>query len=237
MPYSQIIEATAPRYPSSADPAEIDITGFNDTSSGFLELAKQEIVDRMARFFEPSGEGNKAQHISVFALAPIPLLIVLGAQLTNKVPSDIYQRHRDTEDWIWKKTGTPISYVVRRRKDGSQRNVALVLSLSGTVPLEALPESVRRASTIYEITLQDQAPSPTFLQLRQDVEKFRTAYQEAIAIILQDHGLIENIDLFPAVPAPIAVLCGRELLPKVHPRLRVHDYNKQNGGFVFALEV
>jgi SMODS-associated and fused to various effectors sensor domain len=54
---------------------------------------------------------------------------------------------------------------------------------------------------------------------------------------MKNHGLVEAINLFPAVPAPIAVLCGRELLPKVHPRLRVYDYNKNNGGFTFALEV
>jgi hypothetical protein len=75
------------------------------------------------------------------------------------------------------------------------------------------------------------------LRLRQDLENFRIVYQEALATIIKTHGLVEAIDLFPAVPAPIAILCGRELLAKVHPRLRVYDYNKNTGGFSFALEV
>jgi len=33
------------------------------------------------------------------------------------------------------------------------------------------------------------------------------------------------------------VLCGRELLPKVHPQLRVFDFNKETGGFTFQLTV
>ena len=191
----------------------------------------------MKRFFEPGGEGNKAQHISIFALARIPLLIFLGAQLTNKVPSDVFQRHRDIENWTWKKKGTPIEYTVQLRKKGQKKKVGLLLSLSGPIPLTALPKSVRESFTVYELTLKNATPSTTFLKLRQDLENFRTAYQEAIGTILKNHGLINSIDIFPAVPAPIGVLCGRELLPKVHPHLRVHDYDKNTGGFTFALEV
>jgi hypothetical protein len=237
VPFTQIIEATAPRYPTSSEPTEIDINQFSDTTPGFIDVANREISDRVRRFFEPGGAGNKAQHISVFALAPIPLLIAFGAQLTNKVPSEIYQRHRDTEDWTWNKKGTPVRYAVRQLKTGTGRNVALVLALSGSVPITALPDSIQQQSTIYEITLDGRNPAPTFLALRQDLENFRSAYQEVLGTILKNHGLLESIDLFPAIPAPIAVLCGRERLPKVHPRLRVYDYDKANNGFNFALEV
>jgi hypothetical protein len=58
-----------------------------------------------------------------------------------------------------------------------------------------------------------------------------------LGLVVNKHGLLETIDVFPAVPAPIAVLCGRELLPKVHPKLRVFDYDKLQGGFTFKLEV
>jgi hypothetical protein len=237
VPYSQVVEATAPRYPSSFEPTEIDLTGISDIGPGFIEASKHEIFERMRRFFESGGEGNKAQHLSIFALAAIPLLIYFGAQLSNKVSADFFQRHRDTEDWTWKKRGTPVRYLVRRLKTGKRTKVALLLSLSGTIPLKAIPKSVRDSSTIYEITLRDTSPATTFLRLRQDLDNFRTAYQVALGTILKNHGLIGSIDVFPAVPAPIAVLCGRELLPKVHPRLRVYDYNKLNGGFLFALEV
>ena len=55
--------------------------------------------------------------------------------------------------------------------------------------------------------------------------------------ITKRHGLMDSVDVFPAVPAPIAVLCGRELLPKVHPRIRVFDYDRTNGGFTFKLTI
>lgn len=112
-----------------------------------------------------------------------------------------------------------------------------MLSLSGKIRLQDLPEEARRSSAIYEITLDGMTPQPTFLRQKQDLDAFRAVYQEAIATILQTHGALDTIDLFPAVPAPIAVLCGRELLPKVHPKLRVFDNDRDAGGFTFKLEV
>lgn len=237
-PYDQIIEAISPRYPISRQGTQIDLTQLRGEGAAFFEAARTTIEQRIGRMFEPGGEVEQAGHISLFALAPIPLLIVLGKQLSNKVPLEIYQRHRDTENWTWKKDGKPVVYEFRQLRSGaSEQHVALILSLSGAIPIKALPGNIRNAATIYQITLLGANPAATFLRMRQDLDNFRIVYQEALGTIIKTHGLVEGIDLFPAVPAPIAVLCGRELLAKVHPRLRVYDYNKNTGGFTFALEV
>lgn len=235
--FDQVVDAVAPRYPSSREGTIIDLTSITDHGPEFTRVAKSTIEERLRRFFEPGGEGRKAEHISVFALGPIPLLVFLGRQLTNKISSDVYQRHRDNEKWMWEKNGTPVNYLLKRRRVGVKNKVALVISLSGKIPLEALPGPVRRENTIYELTLYRITPSPTFLRLRGDLERFRVAYLEALGEILQRHGLLNSIDLFPAVPASAAVLCGREMLPKVHPRLRIFDYDKSKNGFHFVLEV
>jgi hypothetical protein len=39
------------------------------------------------------------------------------------------------------------------------------------------------------------------------------------------------------VPAPVAVLCGRELFPKVDPVLLVYDGDKRKGGFNLIMRV
>ena len=113
----------------------------------------------------------------------------------------------------------------------------MILSLSGKIRLRDLPDETKRLSTIYEITLRDKVPRPTFLRMEQDLDGFRIAYQELIAQIIQHHGFVDSVDLFPAVPAPIAVLCGRKLLSKVHPKLRVFDYDRYKKRFNFKLEV
>ncbi len=236
MPLDQIFEATAPRWPASKLPMTIDLTGITGGGSAFYETACETIQRGIDRLLGPEGEGVRNGHVSVFALAPMPLLMCLGRQLSNKVPTDVFQRHREDERWTWRQDGPPINYMVQRVRDGRPDKVTLILSLSGSIPVASLPADSADA-TIYEIALDGMVPAPTFLRRRQDLEAFRPVYQEALAVILKEHGLLASIDLFPAVPAPIAVLCGRELLPKVHPKLRVFDYDRAQGGFVFTLEV
>lgn len=237
IPYHQIAEATAPRFPTTRQPFTIDLTGLPADDRAFYKTACTTIKRRVQDLFSPEGEAIKAAHVSIFAIGPMPLLMCLGRQLTNKVASDPYQRHRDTESWTWKMDGAPVKYRFRRMNRGHFKKVALVLSLSGTIRLRDLPADTRRSSAIYELTLNGMTPQTTFLQQKRDLDAFRAVYQEAIATILQTHGPLGTIDLFPAVPAPIAVLCGRELLPKVHPKLRVYDNDRDAGGFTFKLEV
>jgi SMODS-associated and fused to various effectors sensor domain/HNH endonuclease len=238
IPFDHMLEAVAPRYPISRRGLEIDLTNLLEEGHAVTRAAEQNIAARLARFLEPGGEWEEAGHLSLFALAPMPLLIFLGTQLSNKVPLDLYQRHRDTESWTWKQWGKAVEYTFRKVRTGAQpHRVALLLSLSGTGPREHLPQEIDSSFSVYELTLSDVVPDPTFLRTRQDLENFRIAYQSSLAAILKSHGKIDEIDLFPAVPAPIAILCGRELLPKVHPALRVYDYDKTQGGFTHQLTV
>lgn len=238
IPFDHIYEATAPRYPTRRDPETVDLTSITDRGPAFLRAACDTVKEAVDRFLGLGGEGRVAGHASIFALAPIPLLVFLGRQLTNKVPTDIYQRHRDTEKWSWKKDGKAVGYAVKRERAGRKRDkVALILSLSATIRVRDLPESITRDATIYTITLSGRTPSPTFLRTRRDLDAFRIAFQEAMGRIAKHRTRLRAIDLFPAVPAPIAVLCGRELLRKVHPALRVWDQDKAKGGFTFQWEV
>ena len=236
--YDHMFEAVAPRYPISREGLEIDLTNLLEESPAVTTVAKQNIADRLARYFEPKGEWQRTGHVSLFALGPMPLLIYLGSQLSNKVSTDLYQRHRDSESWMWKKSGRPVKYKIQVLQVGSEKNrVALLLCLSGCGPRENLPGQIDARYSVYELTLDGTTPSPTFLSLREDLENFRISYQDALGEIASEHGGLKEIDLFPAVPAPIAVLCGRETLPKTHPALRVYDYDKTQGGFTYQLTV
>ena len=236
IPFEHVVQATAPRYPSSHDPCVIDLTTISDEGPEFLKVACRTIEDQLNRFFGSGGEGRRIGHASVFALAPIPVLIFLGNKMSNKIPLDLFQRHRDTEHWSWKDGEGTARYAVRRVRAGKPGKVALILSLSGTVRAGDLPAEMGTA-TVYAITLAGQVPSTTFLSTKSDLDAFRQAFQEAMGLVLQEHGKLAAIDLFPAVPAPVAVLVGRDLLPKAHPAVRVWDFDKAKGGFTYKLEV
>lgn len=235
---AEIHEAISPRYPASRSGTEIDLTKISDEGDEFYLVAAKEIKRQIERILADVLEDEKTNHISLFALAPMPLLVLVGNLLGNKIPTDLFQRHRDAEDWTWKTDGKTVEYKFEQISEGTDdEKVILILSLSGKIHLDKLPPQIVKDANIYEITLDNAAPNPNFLRQSQDLMAFKDTYQMALRELGSRHGKIDKIHLFPAVPAPIAVLCGRELMPKVDPVLVIYDDDKRVGGFQKILEV
>jgi len=233
-----ICEAVEPRYPGS-DHCIVDLTSVGEDDGGsFLDVAKRTIARRIGSIYEPQLDAPSPSHISVFALAPIPLLMFLGTKLSSKVSTAFYQRHRDTQDWRWKPSGPPASYSTEIHREGTDRSrVALLVSVSGKIALDDLPSEIDERFWVYEITLADRSPNPDCLRLREDLEAFRIEWQRVIRSILRDHGQVDQLHVFPAVPAPAAIVAGRELLPKVDPVLVVYDCDRANAGFTATMRI
>ena len=171
IPVAQVTRAVAPRYPTDAKGHLIDLTAINSEGKAFMEEACRCIKQKVERLYEPGMDVHETRHISLFALAPIPLLIYLGSQLSNKVPVEVFQRHRDTEDWVWKDSGTPAEYRFDKIRVGrSEGRIALVISLSGKIKPEALPAGIDDQFTVYELTLANIDPNPTYLRQREDLD-------------------------------------------------------------------
>lgn len=238
IPAADIFRAVAPSFPSDPHGTIIDLSLLNDRLPNFMETAKATIDEAIRPLVAPRLQGLVPQHISVFALGPIPLLVYLGSRLSDKLAVDFYQFHRDTKDWSWKTSGEPVAYTLRMVRSGTAPDrVALLLSLSGQIHPEKLPSEIDETFSIYDLTLLGKTPDPTFLNTMNDLMGFRRAYLACIAVITKDHPGIPTIHFFPACPAPVAVLCGHDLLNKVHPALRVFDFDKTNGGFSYQLTV
>jgi hypothetical protein len=230
IPASHVYEAVAPRYPADTQGVVIDLTNLQCEDGSFYTSAEKVIRRKVEQLFGAGVEVKGARHLSVFALAPIPVLVLFGAVLGNKVAADAYQRHRDTQDWRWKADGVPVKYEFKKVKDGAPGSgVTLMLSLSGRIEIEAVETAMGSVPTIYELTLKEQPPQPTYLRLRDDLARFAVVYREALATIRCAHPRLAELAVFPAVPAPIAVAIGQELLPKVDPVLLVYDFDKVNG--------
>jgi len=238
IPNSDIWDAVAPMYPADDKGCVIDLSVLDDESDAYYAVAMQRIARSVESLYDPGMHTDPPKHISLFALAPMPLLMFLGRRLSNKTPISLYQRHRDTQSWTWKGSGQPVQYLFHKVREGTASDkVALVLSLSAPLDMERFPSHIDNTFTLYEITLNGQPHTPLFLRQKQDLDAFRSVYHQALAEILRDHGSIPSIDIFPAIPAPIAVLCGFELFPKVSPVLRVFDNDSRRGGWSFILEI
>jgi CBASS immunity sensor of nucleotide second messenger signals len=240
IPAPHIYEAVSPRYPVDKRGYVIDLTAYGEENRGeYYKLASQEIQRQIARVYDPGMDVKRTRHISLFALAPIPLLTFLGSCLSNKIAVEFYQRHRTGDQpWKWKADGEPARYEIRKLRDGTgQAQVALIISLSGAVNEKSLPAEIDKRFSIYEIALANQTPNVDFLRQRRDLEEFRIVYRNFLSALMKDHPDAKELHLFPAVPAPVAIACGHDLLAKVHPVLLVYDYDRKTGGFILGLQI
>ncbi len=182
---------------------------------------------------------QRFEHLSVFAMGPIPILMRFGNQLGNIISVNLYQKHRDTDNWTWKpedKKAVNFNYIVHKPQNNKKaKKVALILSLSGKIQKTEIKRFFQPDSSIYEITIPN--PEPTFLNQRSKLEKFKSVYRNLITNIRAFHGSKVEIHIFPAIPAPIAVLCGKELVPKSDPKVYAYDNNKDKGGFIYPLKI
>lgn len=233
----QAYEALYPRFPADDKGVFFDFTqkaGGGDEA--FWKEFAREITDQVRHAFRNGNDEQRYEHLSIFALAPIPALMHFGNQIGNIAAVDLFQKHRDTDDWKWKPEPEHDAFEYRytRSGDAAGTTVALVLSLSGKIA----PEECKRVVgdvPVYEIEVEGAAPE--FLAYKSRLQKFRVLYRQALSEIRAKHGPECAIHLFPAIPAPVAVLCGKELLPKSDPSVLVYDNDRAKGGFVPTLTV
>jgi hypothetical protein len=228
----------APRYPTSKNGYLIDLTDIDAAGSHYIETAKECIDRKLALFYVAGSEVDTARHVSLFAIGPIPILVYLGSRLSDKIPVELYQRHRNPGDWSWKGDGPVADYATRKIRAGTNpANVALLLSLSGKVHPERLPDAIDTSFTLYEISLLNTDPSLDFLRRRDSLEAFRLEYRRFLAQVVREHPHAKEIHLLPAAPAPVAVACGLDRLRQVQPHLIVYNHEGRERGFVKTLTI
>lgn len=232
---AEVQDAVLPRFLGPRDVDDIDLTtDVDDSSDAYWQQSRKVIEARVARFYDQSFETGPVRHASVFGLARIPLLVYFGRCLADSVPDTLHQRHRgetgEATNWRWKSSGRIAKFSLQVKRQGTDATqVALLLSLSGIVALDELPEEVNEAYTVYELTLDGQRPDLGFLGREKSLHAFRQFYLNALGTLLEQHPGLKALSVFPAVPAPVAIAMGRDRLRARHPSLLLYDLVKSDG--------
>jgi len=236
--FEQAANAVQPdRYPATDSGMRLDLCEHevNEYDADFYVHAKKYVARRLksclAIFEEPP------DHLSVFALAPIPALIYLGKLLGDIRTADVFQRHRCSQSWRWRGASdspADLEFLVERPPTTDSKCVAVILSLSNKIDPESYRAVIPGPHAEYQITINH--PRRDFLATREQLERFRTVWHTLLSE-LRAHGRDASIHIFPAVPNSVAVEMGRLLLPKTDTPLKIYDEDREKGGFTFALEV
>ncbi len=224
------------RYPASDLPLELTTvnSSFSDRDEVFWVLE----AENLRRKFEHGVKDRLAlgslNHLSVFAIAPQPLLILLGTLLGDIVPADVYQRHREPPSWEWPTDAVAPSFeVVYPAK--SSGPPALALALSATVRSARIWSVLGEHASIWTVTVPQ--PHNESTKSRKQLAEFRTLVRSLLDQIKAVHGQITTLHVFPAGSVATAIELGRIRMPKADMPWQIYDQINSRGGFIPALSI
>ncbi|MHB8067969.1 MAG: SAVED domain-containing protein [Desulfobaccales bacterium] len=168
------------------------------------------------------------EHLSIFALAPQPLLMELGRLLSDIPAAEVYQLHREPPNWKWQDHHEGFDFTIREPQARHEK-VAINLSLSATIDNARITSLLGIDSSIWTMTID--TPDNDFLKSREQLCSFRQKFRKLLDRIKSIHGQDSELNLFPAVPVAVAVDIGRVWMPKADLPIRIYDQNRKTGGF------
>lgn len=222
------------RYPAEDVPIELSTinSSFLDRDSAFWTT---EAMNLQRKFQQRVREGIATRdigHLSVFALAPQPLLVLLGTLLGDIAQVDVFQRHREPASWEWPVAASTPAFRVREpdRKTGPP---VLILALSGTVVTERVTSLVGPNARIWTITVAK--PHNDTIKSRAQLSRLRALIRRLLDQIKATSGQTATLHVFPVAPVSAAVELGRVRMPKADMPWLMYDQVNARGGFVPTL--
>jgi SMODS-associated and fused to various effectors sensor domain len=236
--YDQVALALLPeKYPAEGRRTiDIEMRGstLRDHEQRFWEVER----DNLGRQFEKKVferiESREIRHMSVFALAPQPLLVELGRLLCDIADVTVHQLHREPKGWDWRPNDKAITFR-NRESSGTGQDVALVLALSATVVDDRVMTILGENAPIW--TIEADAPNNDIMRRPADLMEFRRLLRRTFDRIKAQHGEAATIHVFPALPVSAAVEVGRVWMPKADLPMIIYDQNWRSNGFSPAIRV
>lgn len=223
-------------YPEKEHASDLscNFTG-TDKNATTWQVLSEDLGNRFHTELQPLIARGMVSHLSIFALAPMPLLMKLGTLLTDKLPVSVYQRHRGSQNWIWPNMEHFAEFTYREiRRDGEIP--ALLISLSGRVQLDMVHQAIGNRLAVWELTLKDDEPNVSCIINSQQLALWRDIVRTVLEEIRQKYPRIP-LRIFPAMPVSTAVEFGRARLPKIDAEWVVYDYNQKTQGFIETLTI
>ena len=219
------VKAVLPyKKPYSRYGTEINVSDYNEYNSKeyWCSCCKQ-LIGKYDRFlYNQFIKDNIC--ISLFPIAPMPLIIKLGELIGDKVSCDIYQKTRVPDSWNWQSNTKTNEFSIETvKQDFSDKNVALVISLTNDIQYDRI-NSIYDYKNIYKIIAEKNGVD--CIRSIDDLSAFWHTYQAVMEKILNKHGKECVIHLFPSMPVSASFEVGRRYMKGVYPKILIYDDNE-----------
>ena len=237
MSYQTVSQYLSPKYyPAIADTIDLSLSNSiqRDRDAAFWTTEVANLEAQFNRKLFQNYTKGEIKHLSVFAFAPIPLLVKLGTLINDIYTCQINQKVRNPDTWKLNDDTTEVKYTVVEPTN-NHKTVALNISLSASITNDRITEVLGDECDIYTITIDN--PFNDYLKSKRHLEDFSITIRQLLNKVKAQYGEKTPLHIFPAMPIAKAVELGRVWMPKADMPLFLYDQNTANGGFTKAIEI
>jgi hypothetical protein len=163
--------------------------------------------------------------IQVFPLSHIPLLVHFGSIITDTVPVQVFQYDRTSGKWVLGSAGGEVSHGLKLTSDFvSKKSSKLVVTLatSASIPVHDVNDAIL-LDEVDLLQIAADSPYPDMVLYKEDVQEVVQRFRREVTYRIGQQGY-DEIHLFLAVPAGLALEVGRAINPNMWPRVYTYHY-------------
>lgn len=191
------------------------------------------MIKDLERQLEAHESTIRNKHISLFAVAPQPLLFKLGTLLNRNYNVSVRQTQGDMASWRWQKEDQTISLQLHESGSVYSDKAAISIEITARLSDEEI-QSTFEGHRIFRIIAND--CSPFAIKSEADLSAVKQEYRNALNKIRLESSANVQVSLLPLAPASVSIEAGRQLM-KGDPVITVYDRNYLTKEWVPALSV
>ncbi len=232
------IQAMFPtRYPTSENSIELSMScSHEDSTDAFWSTEAEHLKRAFVSNISPLIQSDPTKHFSLFAMAPIPLLIQLGTLFTDKIDVDTYQPIRNPKGWRWQDFPKGFEFVVRKPEHTNGAPV-LVISFSDIINHDRIKKVVGDQVSIWDLTVPNDHIGNDNIRNRAQLFMMRSVISKLMVQIKESHGNDTPLSIFPAMAVSCSVEMGRARMPKADMPWIIYDQNNKAGQFIKTIAI
>lgn len=172
------------------------------------------------------------KHISLFAVAPQPLLFKLGTLINRNYNVDVRQSQDSIDNWKWF-SDVETAKIETQIVDANDATAEPIITFELTAKLSI--DELRKEfgeGTIYRITAETFGSG--IIKSRSDLKAVINEYRRALDNIRRSYGKDIKVKIVPIAPVSVSVEAGRQTM-KGDPQITIYDRNYLTKDWAAAL--
>ena len=218
-----------------------------ETNANQFNEAKKIIKRKIEREITPKFEENEVEHLSLFGLASIPVLVYAGTAIGDRHDASTYMIYRSDGttgfnrlSWLQNSAPDPLDFTISIPDNINQvaqqaNGVAVVVSITSLIRQEDVNQALLQKMTsdpIPIVTITSSQLGTVVIDTAGRLQDFKKAWLTTVMKLKEQLGSEISIHIFAAVPTGVALEMGRALLPKTFNLTKLIIWDMIKGKYI-----